>query len=272
MKAPYYLLPLAACCATASLSAQEGTGELIDAPEKIRYQLILPEEKIFEQVKPNEPNPFNKGDLSELEGNDTTSEENAIKAKLENMPVSGVQRDAQGEVISVMLGDMRLKQNMAVPSVLADQSVHLRVNALSVDAVELLWVEKKGRSRSLQPPKPIVIPINGVTNPVIKFKLPSAGSAPPAPKPGDPATDNSTVGRRVMPSFRDSAGGVADQPAERAKPVDSAAAAGAPPAPKAAPAPEAAPPVTTPEPAKAPHAFNALMNLLSAPKPTQQTK
>jgi hypothetical protein len=175
----HLLLVLAATCITVRAQTSDVA---LEPQEKIRYQLILPDEKTPEVVKPNEPNPFNKGDLNTAKTDDSTSEENRVKDILKNLGVSGIKWDRDhGNVTCVMLGDMRLERNMTVPPVLPDQTVFLRVNSLSDTAIEMFWIEKKKRS-SLVQRTPFIIPIN--LKATVRTAMPSI--APPEPAKGGP--------------------------------------------------------------------------------------
>lgn len=155
-------------------AAQSPADPAAEGADKIRYQLILPEEKTPELVKPNEPNPFNKGDGGALKAEDSSSEENKVKEVMLSMRSSGVVIDtADGNVRSVMLGPMKLERGMLVPAVLSDQEVQLRVNSLSDSAIELFWVEKK--KNTALPPRPVIIPIN--IKPAVRYHLPSPALA-----------------------------------------------------------------------------------------------
>lgn len=132
-----------------------------ETKERIRYQLILPDEKAPEVVKPNEPNPFAKSDANAIKAEETSSEENRVKDILKALGVSGKKCDpVTGMVSSVMLGDMRLERGAILPPVIADQTVRLRVNSLSDTAIEMFWVEKNKRNMSLTQRTPFIIPIN----------------------------------------------------------------------------------------------------------------
>lgn len=162
----FLLLHLTAAFAAAQNSADAPQ----EAVDKIRYQLILPEEKTPEVVKPNEPNPFNKGESNALKAEDSSSEENKVKEVMLGMRSTGVVLDpADGEVRSVMLGPFKLERGMTVPAVLSDQEVRLRVNSLSDTAIELFWIEKK--KNTALPPRPVIIPIN--IKPAVRYHLPT---------------------------------------------------------------------------------------------------
>lgn len=247
MKTPS-LIPLALLVLSASsLNGQTDADADGESRERIRYLLILPEEKTPEVVKPNEPNPFNKGDLGAIKQEDTTSDENKVKDALMSLRASGVVYADDGSVRAVMLGQLKLERGMIVPPVLPDQDVQLRVNSLSESTIELVWIEKK-KNLAL-PPRPVILPID--LRPTVRYYLPSATTAapPPPPKAGQPAVP---IGKQAAPLLT--------QPpppptmeARRAIPIDDTDATAE------APAPDT------------PHPANLLMNLfLNKPQPTQQ--
>ncbi|WP_075089006.1 hypothetical protein [Verrucomicrobium spinosum] len=70
-----------------------------------------------------------------------TTEENEIRDRLAKLRVVGVSPGQRG--LRVMLGDMVLEPGEDVPQVLPEQTLSLRVGAISSRAIELVWVEKK---------------------------------------------------------------------------------------------------------------------------------
>jgi hypothetical protein len=154
----------------ASLSAQEEGEE----NERVRYVLILPEEKTPELVKPEENNPFEAAAtaLVEKEGN---TEENQVRDLLLRMSVGGAVSGLKG--MRVMLGGMRLEEGMDVPPVIPDQQVVLRVKSITRDAIELVWVDNRPTGL---PPKLLVIPMDG--SPSVRYRMPAGvgGSTPGA--------------------------------------------------------------------------------------------
>ncbi len=138
----------------ASSHAQEAAGE--EGEKRVQYQLVLPEEKTPENVKPEEHNPFESETeaLSRKSTGDT--EENRVRDKLLKLPVVGTKRMADGRM-RVLLGDIILETGRVVPPVLPDQMVELRVKNITSQYIELAWQEK--RLTGL-PPKLMTIPIN----------------------------------------------------------------------------------------------------------------
>lgn len=148
---------------TASSHAQEAVGE--DAEKRVQYQLVLPEEKTPENVKPEEHNPFESESeaLSRQSTGDT--EENRVRDKLLKLPVVGVNRDPDGRM-RVMLGDIILETGHDVPPVLEGQLVVLKVKNINSQQIELAWQEK--RLTGL-PPKLMTIPIN--LSPKVRYQM-----------------------------------------------------------------------------------------------------
>lgn len=136
----------------------------IEGTDRVEYQLILPEEKTPESIKPNEANPFSKN--AQTGEDESSSEENAVRDALLGLPITGISTDAQGNR-RLMLGPLKLERGMIVPPILPDQAVHLRVNAITEQAVELVWIEKKNTGL---PPRALIIPFN--VKPTIRHRLP----------------------------------------------------------------------------------------------------
>lgn len=113
-----------------------------EKPVDVKYSLILPNQKTSEQVKEGERNPFTKVNqgVQNMDANGTT-EENEIRDRLAKLRVVGVSPGQRG--LRVMLGDMVLEPGEDVPQVLPEQTLSLRVGAISSRAIELVWVEKK---------------------------------------------------------------------------------------------------------------------------------
>ncbi len=154
-----------------------------DGSEKIRYELILPEEKAPEVVKPSEPNPFSKADTHIIKEDGASGEENRVREILSNLPITGY-ADSRGNGLDarIMIGPMKLRRGDIVPSVLADQSVRLRVNAISREQVDLVWIEKK-KSTGM-PPRVVTLQVH-VTSPKVRRELPTLPvAAPDAGKKG----------------------------------------------------------------------------------------
>lgn len=147
----------------ASSHAQEAAGE--EGEKRVQYQLVLPEEKTPENVKPEEHNPFESETeaLSRKSTGDT--EENRVRDKLLKLPVVGTKRMADGRM-RVLLGDIILETGHVVPPVLPDQMVELKVKNITSLYIELAWQEK--RLTGL-PPKIMTIPIN--ISPQVRYQM-----------------------------------------------------------------------------------------------------
>lgn len=151
----------------APLLAQDFEKEQEDnaEPERVKYALVLPTEKTPEVLKADENNPFEvSGFDGEKEGD---TEENRVRDILLGMPAVGGGAGPEG--MRVMLGSMRLEVGKMVPTVLPDQQVMLKVKAITANAIELVWVEKKP---SGLPPKTFVIDVD--VSPRVRYKMPTS--------------------------------------------------------------------------------------------------
>ena len=164
----FLLLALAsAATAYSAPTPPRNPGDPPERAEQIHYQLILPEEKAPEVVKPNEPNPFSKADTKTLKEDGASGEENHVREILNNLPVTGY-AEGGGDGPRVMVGPFKLKRNDFVPQVLPEQSVRIRVNSISKTQIDLVWVEKKNKNTGLAP-RVFTLPIH-VTTPKVKIK------------------------------------------------------------------------------------------------------
>lgn len=142
----------------------QGQEVLVDQGLSVDYALILPDEKSPEMVKPEEENPFVA--LTDLENEDVgNSEENQVKELILAMKVVGASLRPQG--YRVQLGDMILQAGMVVPPFMPDQSVQLRVNSITEDQIEFVWMEK---TKSGLPPRTLLMPIN--IKPWVRYAMP----------------------------------------------------------------------------------------------------
>ena len=218
--------------------------------DRVKYQLIMPDEKTPETVKPNEPNPFNK--KSSREEDDSSSEENAIREAISSLPVTGISNDPRGGK-RLMLGPFRLERGMIVPPVLPEQGVSLRVNSISDTVLELVWIEKKNTGLA---PRTLTIPFS--TRPVVRQRL-----AVPAMKP-TPAVGGDRYITHV-PGVASGAPVASGQPSTGSPPENVLTPAGSPPAGAEMQPKEAA--GSDPN-----HPANMLMQLfMNKSLPTQQT-
>lgn len=134
---------------------------------RVKYALILPEEKTPELVKPEENNPFEAASDGQVD-EESSSEENQVRDMMLAMRVGGAASGPRG--MRVMLGGMRLEPGMEVPPIIPDQQVKLRVKSITTQAIELVWVEKKPTGL---PPKMLVIPLDGT--PSVRYRMPAGG-------------------------------------------------------------------------------------------------
>lgn len=152
-------LVLAAACVMAPAQENFMPDAAVPGEEKpgdVKYSLILPNQKTSEQVKEGERNPFTKANqgVQNMDANGTT-EENEIRDRLARLRVVGVSPGQRG--LRVMLGDMVLEPGEDVPQVLPEQTLSLRVGAISSRAIELVWVEKKPTGL---PARTLTIPVD----------------------------------------------------------------------------------------------------------------
>ncbi len=144
---------------------------LPDAPPQgdkntaIKYALILPDDKTAEAVKAGERNPFGKNE-NELNqnANKGTTQENMIREHLSKLSVSGYSPGPNG--IRVMLADIALEEGQTVPVIIPDQTLNLKVQKITRQAITLVWVEKKN---STLPPRLLTLPVN--LDPSVRYVL-----------------------------------------------------------------------------------------------------
>ena len=175
MKSNIALLLAFLATAVCGLRAQSpvDAGDISERGEKIRYQLILPEEKAPETVKPSEPNPFSKADNHAIKEDGASGEENRVREILSSLPITGFVDDSRTggtEGARVLLGPMKLKRGDYVPKVLAEQTVQLRVNSITRQQIDLIWVEKKVHNTGLAP-RVVTLPVR--VAPKVRIALPS---------------------------------------------------------------------------------------------------
>ena len=137
-----------------------------ETEKRVQYQLVLPEEKTPENVKPEEHNPFESENELQSRQAPGDTEENRVRDKLLKLPVVGTKRMEDGRM-RVLLGDIILETGRPVPPVLAEQLVELKVKNITTQYIELAWQEK--RLTGL-PPKLMIIPIN--IAPQVRYQMP----------------------------------------------------------------------------------------------------
>ena len=145
--------------------AQDAPVEEEDKEGRVQYQLVLPDEKTPERVKPEENNPFESAIEAASRNAPEDTEENRVRDVLARLPVVGASIRPDGKM-KVMLGDIMLQPGQVVPQVFADQQVRLTVRNITMQNIELAWQEKEATGL---PPKVMLIAIN--MSPEIKYKL-----------------------------------------------------------------------------------------------------
>lgn len=105
---------------------------------------LLPEDKVPEQVQDAERNPFaRRGPATATTVvEDRESEESRIRRAFERMNVSGTSTGEGQE--GVLIGILRLREGMDVPAVIPNQTERLRVESVSNERVELVFLENEG--------------------------------------------------------------------------------------------------------------------------------
>ncbi|MDP1591435.1 MAG: hypothetical protein Q8M07_27010 [Prosthecobacter sp.] len=158
------LLGLGLAALAMPLRAQEETADG-EEEKRVQYQLVLPEEKTPETVKPEEHNPFESESEAQNRLAPGDSEENRVRDKLLKLQVVGTVRMPDGRM-SVLLGNIKLETGKTVPPVLPDQMVELRVKNITSEHIELAWQEKRATGL---PPKLMLIPIN--ISPKVRYQM-----------------------------------------------------------------------------------------------------
>ncbi|MBE7495845.1 MAG: hypothetical protein HS117_12945 [Verrucomicrobiaceae bacterium] len=155
--------------------AQDGTEEVEeDAKERVQYQLVLPDEKTPETVKPEEHNPFESETEAASRNSPGDTEENRVRDILMKLPVNGMSRKPDGR-LRVLLGDIDLTVGDYVPQVLPDQLVALKVKSITSEYIELAWQEKQMVGL---PPKIMLIPIDMAPSVTYRMKGGQGADAP----------------------------------------------------------------------------------------------
>lgn len=136
-----------------------------DADKRVQYQLVLPDEKTPENVKPGEHNPFESTSEAQNRLAPGDTEENRVRDKLLKLPVVGVKRMTDGRM-RVLLGDIILETGGKVSKVLPEQLVELSVKNITPEYIELAWTEKRATGL---PPKLMIIPIK--ISPTVRYQM-----------------------------------------------------------------------------------------------------
>ncbi|MFM2142709.1 MAG: hypothetical protein RLZZ476_1253 [Verrucomicrobiota bacterium] len=147
---------------------QEGT----DGAKRVQYQLVRPDEKSPETVKPEENNPFESEAEANARNSPGDTEENRVRDKLLSLPIGGRKIGKTGNIELIMLGDIILRPGARVPALFPGQQVELKVKTITFEFIELLWQDREATGL---PPKPMLIPID--IDPSIREVMPgSSGS------------------------------------------------------------------------------------------------
>ena len=153
-------------CLLMGLPARAQDGAVDEETEKrVQYQLVLPDEKTPENVKPEEHNPFESESEAQNRLAPGDTEENRVRDKLSKLQVVGTMRMPDGRM-SVLLGNIKLEPGKVVPPVLPEQLVELRVKNITQQYIELAWQEKRATGL---PPKLMIIPIN--ISPKVRYQM-----------------------------------------------------------------------------------------------------
>lgn len=136
-----------------------------ETEKRVQYQLVLPDEKTPENVKPEEHNPFESESEAQNRLAPGDTEENRVRDKLLKLQVVGTMRMPDGRM-SVLLGNIKLEPGKIVPPVLPEQLVELRVKNITQQYIELAWQEKRATGL---PPKLMIIPIN--ISPKVRYQM-----------------------------------------------------------------------------------------------------
>lgn len=114
------------------------------APQAAWTSDLLPDDKVPEQVQESERNPFaRRGPATQTTVvEDRESEESRIRRVFERMAVSGFS-DGEGQQ-GALVGILRLRQGGTVPAVLPNQTEKLRVDSITNEKVELVFLENEG--------------------------------------------------------------------------------------------------------------------------------
>lgn len=153
------------CAAMATAARAQEAGDEAGDDQRVQYQLILPDEKTPENVKPEEHNPFESESEAQNRLAPGDTEENRVRDRLLKLPVVGTKRMPDGRM-RVLLGNIILETGKTVPPVLPEQLVELKVKNITTEYIELAWQEKRATGL---PPKLMVIPIN--ISPRIRYQM-----------------------------------------------------------------------------------------------------
>jgi hypothetical protein len=146
--------------------AQDDELEEEQTDGKVKYVLIMPDEKAPDLIKASEASPFG-GVLDDKNKQNESGEEIRVSEKLRSMKVVGKSSAKKW----VMLGDLILRKGDLVPPIISSQSVQLLVRDVTPDYIEMVWVEKKPTD---QEPRRLMIQTD--VSPRVLHRLPGGGS------------------------------------------------------------------------------------------------
>lgn len=169
---PISIGAMLALVATAPLAAQEEPADPEASNGKIRYVLILPQEKAPETVKATEPNPF-ASTVDSASKEAASSEDTKLRDILAGLQIGGRMGN------TILLGDIVLRENAELPELIPSQQAVLKVHSITADAVTIVWVEEKPTGL---PARSFIIPVN--LSPTVRNRL--AGSKAGVSGPGSP--------------------------------------------------------------------------------------
>ena len=144
---------------------QEGT----DGAKRVQYQLVRPDEKSPETVKPEENNPFESEAEANARNSPGDTEENRVRDKLLGLPIGGRKIGKTGNIELIMLGDIILRPGARVPALFPGQQVELKVKTINFQFIELMWQDREATGL---PPKVMLIPID--IDPSIREVMPGS--------------------------------------------------------------------------------------------------
>jgi len=166
------VLGLAACSMLHAQEAAlppEGQEEGTEGNKRVQYQLVRPDEKSPETVKPEENNPFESEAEASARNSPGDTEENRVRDKLLGLPVGGRKIGKTGNIELIMLGDIILRPGARVPALFPGQQVELKVKTINFQFIELMWQDREATGL---PPKVMLIPID--IDPSIREVMPGS--------------------------------------------------------------------------------------------------
>ncbi len=129
---------------------------------------ILPTSRKGVKVDPVERNPYAARVAEQKVATDLKSEASQIMQILEGLKVRGFSRDFNGNVRTVLYGDLRFSEGSSVPQLLPNQNDKLYVSRVTNEEVELAWLSEAGNK--VEDGRKILIAIN--MEPLVQIVLP----------------------------------------------------------------------------------------------------